>query len=643
MGRDGEIALFRHALTTSGVIFVHGPGGVGKSTLLDAFAQVAADEGREPTRVDARHLILGPDPLPVPAGDRAVLLIDTYERLQPLDDWMREEYLPSLPGGSLVVIAGRHAPGPRWWADPAWREMMRVLALGNLPAEAGRAHLVAQRVPERMHDQLLAISHGHPLTLSMLIDAVHRGATPRTLSDVPDVVGALLTQILDEVPSLRHRAALEACAHVPVTTEDLLSSLLDDDAGDLFAWLRALPFVVESPYGLYPHDVVRDAIDTDLRWRAPDRYAALYRKKLFAFLHQIRAIPGERERIQLLGNTLLLNGARSGVATLRVLPPTTQAYADRLRDGDRAPIMAMTTAWQGEREAELAAYWMRRQPGAFRVFRTVSGDLCGYTACLDLTDDDIGVDPTAEAMWNYAARHGPLRPGERIHAWRFFLDRGHGQRPSPSMTLFLACQMLDIIQLPGDVAWSLVGALDDAELWRSGMEFLDFWACAADGPGRPSIPMYAHDWRRVDTAEWTERLHARQVGARAVRTDEDIDKAVLSRREFDDAVRTALRHLHEPERLRDSPLLRTRMIRQHERAGLTPAETLLDLVVTATGRLSPDLSELVTRTFLRPTTTQERVAETLHLSRNTYRRHRDKAVAHLTEWLWDLETGRRSH
>ncbi|MEU8659946.1 ATP-binding protein [Actinoplanes philippinensis] len=628
-GREDEIALFRAVLATSGVLFVHGPGGIGKSTLLDAFAQVAAEAGRTPTRVDARHLSLGPDPLPTLAGEaRPVLLIDTYERLESIDDQVRERYLPSLPGDSVVVIAGRHAPGPRWRADPAWRELMHVVPLGNLPDAAGRAHLAAQGIPESSRGQLLAISRGHPLTLSMLVDAVQRGASPRALSDVPDVVGALLTQIVEEAPTVRHRAALEVCAHVPVTTEDLLATLLGTDAGDLFAWLRTLPFVVESPHGLYPHDVVRDAIDTDLRWRAPDRYADLYRRKLAAFLDQIRAVPGERERIQLLVATILTNRTRSGIPALRALPPAAPAYIDRLHDGDRRAIVAMTAARQDERQARLVEHWMRRQPGAFRVFR-ISGELCGYTACLDLTAADGGVDPVVDGMWGYVSAYGPPRPGERVRAWRFFVDREHGQRPSPSMTLFLAAQMLDIIELGDDVAWTLVGALDDAGWWRQAMEFLDF------GPAHGTPGIFAHDWRRTDRAEWVERLHARQIGAPVRPPGPDLDRPVLSRPEFAEAVRSALRCLHEPAALGDNPLLRARMVRH----GRSPAEQLRDLIDAATRTLPADLNALVTRTFLEPAATQERVAASLHLSFNTYRRHRDRAVAHITDWLWSHETG----
>ncbi|WP_246586284.1 ATP-binding protein [Streptomyces yatensis] len=641
VGREREVRLFRSALADFGLVFVHGPGGVGKSALLDMFADIAADAGRSAVRVDARHLRLGPDVLPALA-DGEVLFIDTYELLEPLDDWVRERYLPSLPGDALVVIAGRRAPSPRWYADPAWRHLMREIALGNLPPADGQAYLAAQGVPEKLHDRLLAISHGHPLLLSMLVDAVGKGAEPYRLGDVPSVVGALLAQIVDEAPSPLHRAALELCAHAPVTTADLLRAVLGDEAEKLFAWLRTLPFIDDGPNGLYPHDVARDALDADLRWRDGARYAEMRRRLSVALRARILATADEREQIQLLADVIAVEGSRSKVATCSNPPATMQAYADTLQDGDRAPIIAMTTAWQGEEQAELAAYWLDRRPGAFRVFRTVSGEPRGYAACLELTETDLGVDPGVNAMWRYAHEHGAPRTGERVRAWRFFLDRDHGQLASPSVTLFAACQTLDALT-HHNTAWTLVGAYADPALWAPTMHNLGFEPAkgAEYTIGSTRFPVFAHDWRRTDVDEWLEILHARQAGALATAAD-GTDNTVLSEPQFAEAVQAALRDLRTPNLLQENPLLRSRAVRQNQRDGNAPAETLRELLETAVSVLPPNLRVLADRTFLHPVTTQERIAESLHLSFNTYRRHRDRAVTSITEWLWAAETGHRT-
>ena len=48
---------------------------------------------------------------------------------------MRTRLLPRLPATALTVVAGRAAPDSAWRADPAWRELLRVVSLRNLSPE----------------------------------------------------------------------------------------------------------------------------------------------------------------------------------------------------------------------------------------------------------------------------------------------------------------------------------------------------------------------------------------------------------------------------------------------------------------------------------------------------------------------------
>ena len=120
VGRAAELAAFDAALsghTPARVLFVHGPGGIGKSTLLDEMRRRAAGRGRPVVSLDGRD-VAGSIPA-VSAAVAAVaddpgpvLLVDTYELLTPLDRWFRGELLPSLPAAAVAVLAGREPPGP---------------------------------------------------------------------------------------------------------------------------------------------------------------------------------------------------------------------------------------------------------------------------------------------------------------------------------------------------------------------------------------------------------------------------------------------------------------------------------------------------------------------------------------------------
>ncbi|HZM24283.1 MAG TPA: hypothetical protein VFC02_21240, partial [Anaerolineales bacterium] len=161
VGRDGETSVFESALRAESLPFfilhIFGPGGVGKSTLVQEFALLSTKHGARPVYLDARHIDLSPDSFikalgtsiglnnghSIPddldaASQRTVILIDTYEVLSPLDDWLRTTFLPQLPDTVLTVLAGRDPPNMAWQGDSGWQDLVRVISLRNLSQEESR-------------------------------------------------------------------------------------------------------------------------------------------------------------------------------------------------------------------------------------------------------------------------------------------------------------------------------------------------------------------------------------------------------------------------------------------------------------------------------------------------------------------------
>jgi hypothetical protein len=224
VGRAAELALFASALAAPeppfALLYVHGPGGVGKTVLLGEFARLAADTAVPAVRLDGRDLdpsppgflaalgrALGeaPDTSPLEAlalRPRGVLLVDTYETLAPLDAWLRETLLPELPAGHLVVLAGRDPPAAGWLADAGWRDLARVVPLRNLRPSESRAYLSARGVPAAQHPAALSFTHGHPLALSLVADVSATGGDPTAFAPErrPDVVRALLERFVQGLP-----------------------------------------------------------------------------------------------------------------------------------------------------------------------------------------------------------------------------------------------------------------------------------------------------------------------------------------------------------------------------------------------------------------------------------------------------------
>ena len=150
VGRRSELQTFddaRAGRSPRRVLFVHGPGGMGKTTLLLEMRARASAAGWPTILLDGSEIDPSPDGFsqaaeaagPVHAaqdartGDRrsgTVLLVDGYEQLGAIDGWLRQEFVPPLQAEDVMVLAGREPPAAAWRTDPGWREVVAVHPLG---------------------------------------------------------------------------------------------------------------------------------------------------------------------------------------------------------------------------------------------------------------------------------------------------------------------------------------------------------------------------------------------------------------------------------------------------------------------------------------------------------------------------------
>ena len=670
VGRASEMELFSTALESVeppfSVLHLHGPAGMGKTSLLDVLAGMATEAGARVVRLDGRNLLPSPSAvldelrvvLDVPDGEggaivgpsgtgRVVVVIDTYERLAAVDDWVRSWLLPRLPATALTVVAGRSPPSPAWTSDPAWRGLLRVISLRNLNPQESRQYLHACGIDPTYHDQLVEIAHGHPLGLSLLADVVARGGEAVADPLSPDLVGTLLRRFVEVVPSGRHRRALEVCALSRVTTEALLREVLAvDDVYELFGWLRGLSFVESGPDGVFPHDLARDALDADLRWRDPEGYKRMFRGVRAHVNGRLQACRG-REQQQAIFDAKFLFRRLPGVLSPVDWDVWGQQYPEPARAGDRDSILDLVQIWEGEASARIAGRWWEQQPEGFFVVRGQDGVIGGFLALLDLSeasDRDLAADPGARAAWDFAQRHAPPRPGEAVTQTRFVIDRQAYQGPSATLNATPILTMQRYLGTP-NLAWDFL-ALTEPERW-------DAYFAAADLPraigadfvvGGRRYGLFAHDFRRVPVGALlelvTERALAQDLAPSQPMTQPPL--LVLSQPDFDQSVRQALRDLHRPDLLARNPLLRTRLMVDSS-GNREPSAAMLETLVRAAVESLREhprddkLYRAVERTYVRPAATQERAAAALGLPFSTYRRHLTHGVDRLVDRLWNQE------
>ena len=681
VGRATEVALFRAALEANelpfNVLYIFGPGGIGKTTLMRTLTTLSEEVQVATLYLDARNLEPTPEsflmalhplldlPPDVTAmqvlaerSDRLVVFLDTYELIAPLDHWLSNAFLPQLSDNILIVIAGRRPLSPAWHADPGWRSLVRVVPLRNLSPDESAAYLNKAQVPPEQYERILSFTHGHPLALSLVADMFAQRQEISFQPDAaPDIIRALVEQLARKVPGPAHRASLEACAMVRLMTEAILAEMLGiPDVHDLFDWLRSLSFVEAGPLGLFPHDLARESLAADLRWRNPDWYAELHKRARTYYVTRLQQTQGLEQQRYLFDLIFLHRDNPAVRPYFEWQVAGGSVMMDTLRPADEPGVLALIQKHEGPESARLAAHWIKRQPKGILVAREADVEETAMPAGVvimvalhQINADDAQVDPAVGKAWEYVQRHAPLRPGEVATFFRFWMARDTYQAVSPVQSLLFVTIVRHYLATPGLVYtifpcsqpdfW--MGVLTYADLQR--VPQLDFRVSNED------YGIFGHNWRTVPPLAWLALLGEREIANAIVTLPPPAmtPLMVLSEAEFANAVRDALRDLTRPNLLQANPLLRSRVINDQVSPQASQAErisvlqTLLKEAADILQQVPRDVKfyRVLYHTCLHPAPTQEQAAELLDLPFSTYRRHLKTAIERVNDVLWQREIG----
>ena len=681
VGRDAELGTVLAALVRSdapAMVYVHGPGGVGKSTLLAAVEDELDRHGRQCLWVDGQDVEASPDSFvaalrdawQAPAAEPGELcppggaiIVDRFELLSPLASWLWRRLLPRLPGDSVLIVAGRLPPAEEWRADPAWRGMALDLPLRNLSAGDAAALLRSRGVDDDpLVEDLVRSTHGHPLALVIAADQlVVSGPTQGPSVDQgvllahPDAAARLLGGYLDAGATQLQRKALHVCGHARRVDRGLLREVLDLDeetADQILSWLRERPYAESETDGLTVHEVVRDALDHDLRWRDRDAFVDLHRRVRAVILRRIEhgtAAEAHRAANDLLflhrGNPAadaLYAYADLGSLTPRQVTPETHHLAVEAFERCEGPV----------RQAA-AAHWLALQPQAGHVVIDAHGGLRGalvHPVLSRATPEQRAADPVAAFAWGALSRIRPPEEREVVYHWAIADAVAPGELGGFSDVV--AAVSLRAWTVPR-LGWVVVSSMWNdtwAPIWTY-IGFEPLGTLEVPGPGTEPgvVGVWARDFARSDYSDWLEGLAAREIDEHDSVPPPVAAPIALAREDFDAAVRAALRDLTRPDRLHGNPLLDSRLC---DGAASDP-ESLVACVRRAVDQIGTDArtgvaARALDRTYLRPAATQERAAEVLDLPFSTYRRHLRLGVERLCEvlWAWELhgppaETGQQ--
>lgn len=524
VGREAELALLRRTLDEDGpvVTFLCGIAGVGKSSLLAAFAAehdipvvVVDGETVEPTELGflrglATALDEQVETVPAAAerlgalGPRVVLAVDGHEHLRLLDAWLRRVLLPSLPAHARIVIAGRDAPVAAW--SRLYGSLLQVLALDSLvPAEA---HELLRRlgVPATRARSINRVLHGHPLSLRLV------AATPSALGELelqPAIDELARTYLEDLTPQAR--AALDAAGVVRRVTAGLLAAMIGETAApEALAQLRALPFVTSGRDGLVVNHVLREAVAAELAATDRPRHRRL-RAAAWRRLRDELAAAAEADLWRYTADMLYL--LESPAVRDAFFPTSAPLYGvEPASAEDGAAIAAIAERHEPPAGAALQRSWWEAAPDAFFVARDDSGGVAGYSAVCqpgDVSPRLVDRDPIA-AAWRAHLRQAPLARGERALFIRFMCGAQSGEQPAPDVApLFLDLKRTYLALRPA-LRRVYTCAHDDA--MASTVEPLGFAPLqevpVLDGVG---YRCYCNDFGPASVDGWLARLAARDV------------------------------------------------------------------------------------------------------------------------------------
>jgi class 3 adenylate cyclase len=460
VGRQNELSFLSNAIEAAErpfiVAFIYGPGGIGKSCLLQAMLSAIGPEVRRYV-MDCREIEPTPKGFQVAlgaclemqesepdlrsvvgrlgeTGQRTVLALDSYETFGLMDTWLRQEFVPALSEDVFTIIAGRQAPNPAWFTSPGWQGLFREIELRELSADDAQKMLESRGLTPPQVERVKSFAQGYPLALELAAAAIHTQPNLEIKEGPPPKILQQLTHAFLAGLPVETMEAVEATSTVRRVTEPLLRALLAVPGGrEVFDTLQALPFLDVTAEGLIFHDVVRDVISKDLARRDPERYRT-YRRRAWSYFSKESQRAVARSLWQYTADLLFLIENPivrdaffpEGATDIRVEPATAS---------DAADIRNIVKSFEPEESAQLIERWWDKHPETFSVAKTRDGKLAAFYNLFepDRVNRALLVEDPLTSTWLRHLSENPVADGERVLFCRILLDSTTGEAPSPAV------------------------------------------------------------------------------------------------------------------------------------------------------------------------------------------------------------------
>ena len=206
-----------------------------------------------------------------------VLFFDTYERTgEFLDNWLRE-ILEGRHGevslNILITIAGRQELDKNHWAP--YEGLIVRFPLEPFTEEEAQQYLTRKGITDnRIIEVILRLSGNLPLLVGMLADA-HPNDPNQVVEPSSSAVERFLKWVDDPK---RQQVALDAAIPRCLNRDVIAKLRAEEEADELFTWLKETSFVNERTDGWAYHDVVKTQMLRHKRLSSPQGWANIHGK-----------------------------------------------------------------------------------------------------------------------------------------------------------------------------------------------------------------------------------------------------------------------------------------------------------------------------------------------------------------------------
>lgn len=229
---------------------------------------------------------------------RVVIILDTYDQITRLNDWVCE-LAQRIHPNALLIISGRSLPNwERQW--PSWLAQTDIQELEPMQPDDMRElvtrYYATQRIglpdPKQI-DAIVSFARGLPIAVTLSVKLWVQYGVKDFQAVKPQVSADLVDRLLESVPQSL-LSALEAAAVLRWFNRDLISALLNrKNIDEIYNELRQFPFVFPRLEGLALHQVVREIIDEYLQIHSPTRHRLLHERAAACF--EIRASTAQED------------------------------------------------------------------------------------------------------------------------------------------------------------------------------------------------------------------------------------------------------------------------------------------------------------------------------------------------------------